>query len=81
MASGEAGLRSAPLSISPWWLTMKCCNMFLISTGNPSTRATCRCRISRPKATHKLPARRVTQAPRGTKLLNLADVVEDGSSN
>ena len=30
---------------------------------------------------HELPTRRVAQAPRGVKLLNLADVVEDGSSN
>jgi hypothetical protein len=36
---------------------------------------------SQPHVTHELPARRVAQAPRCPKLLDLADVVQDGTSN
>ena len=62
---------------------MKCCNMFLISTGNPSNarHVSLENLQTQGDVSYELAARRVAQAPRGAKLLDLADVVEDGSSN
>jgi len=77
MASGEAGLRSAPLSISPWWLTMEVLQHVLDLDGKSfhPRHVSLQNLQTQGDVSYELPARRVAQAARGAKLLDLADVV------
>ena len=63
-ASGNIGSRRAPFSISPWWLTIRCCNMLLSSIGKSGSRVTWRSKISRPSATCPTSWPRVVYASR-----------------